>query len=134
MIDAQVHDDPVEPGEKLRLALEGLKALVDLEERFLTDVTRVVGVMHHPESDGIGPPLVLLDQPPEGADIATARIIEELSLVRVHAGCRLPLSSGSTLVSARLFRATSGKFQTKKRGGGTSYVVGGSTTEAATAQ
>src|SRR5690349_20871384 len=81
MVDRQVDDDPIEPGEELCVALERRKVLVNLEERFLADVARVVGVMDHPERDGEGTALVPGNQLPKGGRVTATRILHELPVV-----------------------------------------------------
>ena len=94
MVDRQVDDDAIEPGEELCVAFERRKALVNLEERFLADVAGVVGVMNHPERDGVGAALVPDDQLAKGGRISAARIFDELPVVRLQARLRFVGSQG----------------------------------------
>ena len=88
MVDAQVDDDAIEPREELSVALERCKVLVDLEEGFLADIARVVGVMNHPERDGEGTALVSGNQLGKGRRVPAARIFHELPVVRLQARLR----------------------------------------------
>src|SRR5581483_4562417 len=92
MIDAQVHDDPIQPGEELRVAGKALEVLVHLEKRLLADVARVVMVVHHSEGHGIRPALVTNHQLAKRGRIAPAGLVDEPLFVRVHTGSVSPLA------------------------------------------
>src|SRR5262249_23950420 len=77
-------DDAVEPGKELCVPFEGRQVLMGLEKSILTDVSRLVRVMHHPERYRIGFPLVLPHQLLESTGVAFASCFDELSFVWVH--------------------------------------------------
>src|SRR5262245_9452747 len=103
MIDREVGDDAIKPGEELRIAFEARQVAVSLEEGVLADVSGLVRVMHNPERDRVCLALVPLDELAERLRVAPAGVVDELAFVRIHRGHRRSLG-----VPTRLCRDYSG--------------------------
>ncbi|EAU64191.1 hypothetical protein STIAU_8741 [Stigmatella aurantiaca DW4/3-1] len=86
-IDADVDGDAVEPRVEGRVPLEVVQVLVNLDERLLRDVHRLLLVLEHAERDGIHLALVALDEEFESALVAVTNALDEGKVVGGQGGC-----------------------------------------------
>ena len=73
VVDAGVHDDPVDPGGELRVLTEAVQRAIDLDEDFLGDVLGVVVVARELVGDAIHHGPMPLDERLKGGRVAARR-------------------------------------------------------------
>jgi len=61
-VNREIGDDPIQPGEERRSAVEGIKSAVNAQKCLLNDLTGILFIAQQPERDREGTPLVALNQ------------------------------------------------------------------------
>src|ERR1043165_6877044 len=81
VVDGEVHDDPVQPGEEAGVAFKLVQVLVSLDESVLDHVQGVVLVTDHTKRQRVGAPVVPLEQRLERVAIAALRSDNQLAVI-----------------------------------------------------
>jgi hypothetical protein len=82
--DRRIDGNPVNPGEKQRVALEAGQGLVGIQKRFLHNVLRVFGITDHPKHSVEQAVLIAAHQLPKGRASALQTFSNEAAVVGTH--------------------------------------------------
>ena len=91
LVEAEVGDDPVQPGVEGALKPEVAEVAVRFEERLLVDVLRILLVAEHVQRESENGLIVAADERVEGRAVAALRFADELIVFGALEGARFDL-------------------------------------------
>src|SRR5205085_11941433 len=111
-VEAEVHRDPIGPGEERRVPLEGWEVAVDPYERLLGNVHGFVGILRHAQRELHHAALVSLHQRAKGTLVAFLRRPDQGAVV---AGLLRTLAHTDVMDGSK-FTGVPGQRQRTKKG------------------